>query len=83
MVCDTVKPSLRAASCCRVEVVNGGAGVRLMGFFTMVETVNLAVLHLSRKAMTSSRVVKRWSSSAFTSALRPSSPVAVNTAFTR
>ena len=83
MVCDTVKPSLRAASCCRVEVVNGGAGVRLMGFLTMVETVNLAALHLSRKAITSSRVAKRRSSSAFTSALWPSSPVAVNTAFTR
>ncbi len=30
MVCDTVKPNLRDASCCRVEVVNGGAG----DFFT-------------------------------------------------
>ena len=83
MVCDTVKPSLRAASCCRVEVVNGGAGVRLMGFFTMVATVNLAVLHLSRKSITSSRVVKRRSSSAFTSAVEPSPAGTVNTAFTR
>ena len=30
MVCTTVKPSLRAASCCRVEVVKGGAGERFI-----------------------------------------------------
>ena len=35
MVWLTVKPNLRAASCCRVEVVNGGAGVRFKGFFWM------------------------------------------------
>ncbi len=29
MVLRVVKPSLREASCCRVEVVNGGAGRRL------------------------------------------------------
>ena len=50
MVCDTVKPSLRAASCCKVEVVKGGAGMRLSGFFVMSPTVNAASLQLSRKA---------------------------------
>lgn len=34
MVRWAVKPSLRAASCCRVEVVKGGAGDRLAGFFS-------------------------------------------------
>ena len=34
------KPSLRAASCCRVEVVKGGAGERLAGFFSTADTLN-------------------------------------------
>ena len=72
MVCDTVKPSLRAASCCSVDVVNGGAGVRFMGFFTTLATVKSAVLHLSRNARTSSRVVKRLSNSALTSTVNVS-----------
>ncbi len=42
MVCDTVKPSFLAASCCSVEVVNGGAGVRFSGFFCMSAMVNVA-----------------------------------------
>ena len=31
MVCATVYPSLRAASCCKVDVVNGAGGVFLIG----------------------------------------------------
>jgi hypothetical protein len=32
------KPSLRAASCCRVEVMKGGQGWRLTGFFSTSAT---------------------------------------------
>ena len=38
MVCATVNPSLRAASCWSVEVVNGGAGVFLAGLTLMALT---------------------------------------------
>jgi hypothetical protein len=31
MVCATLNPNLRAASCCKVDVVKGAAGVRLAG----------------------------------------------------
>ena len=36
------KPSLREASCCRVEVVKGGAGLRRAGFFSTEATVKRA-----------------------------------------
>jgi hypothetical protein len=36
------KPSLREASCCSVEVVKGGAGLRRAGFFSTAETVKVA-----------------------------------------
>ena len=78
MVCDTVNPSFLAASCWRVEVVNGGAGVRRSGFFCMEAMVNLASLHFPRKASASSRVGKRRSSSA-----RISLPATTNCAVTR
>ena len=77
MVWLTVKPSLRAASCCSVEVVNGYAGERLRGFCCMLPMVNVASLHASRKAMASSCVAKRLSSSALISL-----PFTVNTAVT-
>ena len=35
MVRSVVKPSLRTASCCMVDVVNGAAGLRLRFFFSM------------------------------------------------
>ena len=38
MVCLTDKPSLRAASCCNVLVVKGGAGVRLRGLTVTADT---------------------------------------------
>ena len=49
MVCDTVKPSLREASCCRVDVVKGGAGVRLRGFTCMSPTVKLTARAVFKK----------------------------------
>ena len=36
-----VKPSLRTASCCRVEVVNGAAGLRRRCFFSTVAHAKL------------------------------------------
>ena len=45
MVCDTEKPSLRAASCCSVEVVNGGAGT-LQRLLRNVGYAELGVLTL-------------------------------------
>jgi hypothetical protein len=33
------KPSLRAASCCRVEVVKGGGGLRVKGLVSTDATV--------------------------------------------
>jgi len=41
MVRLVVKPNLRAASCCKVEVINGGAGLRLRCFFSSLETNKL------------------------------------------
>ena len=40
MVRWAVKRSLRADSCCKVEVVNGGAGFCEKGFFSTSVTVN-------------------------------------------
>lgn len=48
MVCATVKPSLRAASCCKVEVVNGAAGVFFSGRVVMSLMVNVAVTALQQ-----------------------------------
>ena len=42
MVCATEKPSLRAASCCSVEVVKGGAGDFFTGRFVVSSIVNAA-----------------------------------------
>jgi hypothetical protein len=43
MVRCVVKPSLRAASCCRVEVMNGGAGLRLRCLRSTLLDAQLAV----------------------------------------
>jgi hypothetical protein len=40
MVRCAVKPNLRAASCCSVEVVKGGAGLRLRCFFSTLAMVS-------------------------------------------
>ncbi len=50
MVRCALKPSLREASCCRVEVVKGGGGERRAGFFSTAATVKLAALTASRAA---------------------------------
>ena len=83
IVCDTEKPNLRAASCCSVEVVNGGAGDFFEGRVTMSFTWNKESLHCSRKACASSFSWKRLPNSAFTSIFSPSGPGTSNTAVTR
>ena len=49
MVLLTVNPSFREASCCRVDVVKGGAGDFLSGFTWMSRTLNCAPLHASSR----------------------------------
>ena len=44
MVWDTEKPSFLEASCCNVEVVNGGAGLRGGGLVSTLSTWEKAVL---------------------------------------
>ncbi len=51
MVRWAAKPSLRAASCCRVEVVKGGAGERLAGFFSTAVTLKAAAATVERAAL--------------------------------
>ena len=53
-MCAGAKPSLRLASCCIVEVVNGGGGLRLAGFASTEVTENCAV---SRSRLKASRLV--------------------------
>ncbi len=48
-----VKPSLRTASCCSVDVVNGAAGLRLFCFFSTRATVVLPALAISNLPTTS------------------------------
>ena len=72
MVSATGKPSLRAASCCSVDVVKGGAGVRRVGRVVMEAMLKRAPRHVSRKARASSLVLKRVPSSARSWAVPPS-----------
>ena len=51
MVLVTPYPNLRDASCCRVEVVKGAAGVRLVGFTVTSSTVYFAPLQLAKKSL--------------------------------
>ena len=79
MVCDTVKPSLRAASCWRVEVVNGGAGDFFTGRTLTDDTLKLVPLHSASSSRAWASSVRRFDSSAPTAV-----PSAVaNRAFTR
>ena len=71
MVCDTLNPNLREASCCKVEVVNGADGVRLAGLVSILLMVYKAPLHFSKNAVASASVLKRFSNSAFNMALSP------------
>ena len=66
MVCDTVNPNLRDASCCRVEVVKGGAGCFFSGFTEMSLTENDALAQSLRNCLAASRSDRRRCSSAFT-----------------
>ena len=83
MVCATVKPSLRAASCCSVEVVKGADGLLRKGFVVISLMVNVADLHSSRNLRASAFVLKRRASSAFSSTGLPSASGTRKTAVTR
>ena len=48
------KPSLRAASCCSVEVVNGGDGLRLRCFFSTFATVSVPLASLLERLLRTS-----------------------------
>ena len=66
MVWLTEKPSFRAASCCRAEVVKGGAGVREISFFSIFSIWNTESLHFSKNASAWPGVANRVSKVAFT-----------------
>ena len=83
IVCDTEKPSFRAASCCRVEVVKGAAGDFFVGSVCTSSMVNVASLHESRNASASAFSLKRVFNSAFSSTALPSLSGTMNTATTR
>ena len=71
IVCDTENPSLRAASCCKVDVVKGTDGDFLNGLVCTSSIVNVASLHCVRKASASAFSLKRVPSSAFISMALP------------
>ena len=83
MVCATVNPSLRAASCCKVEVVKGAAGLFFTGRVTISSMENVAALHDSRNFWASFFVFRRRASSAFISTSLPSVSGTRKTAVTR
>src|SRR3981081_480555 len=62
MVCAGAKPSLRLASCCRVEVVNGACGLRRAGLASTVDTVKLAasIAFLKSSASAPVPMSSRW-----------------------
>ena len=78
MVRETEKPSLREASCCRVDVVNGAAGLRFVGLVTSDFTVYSAPMQSVKKALASASVLKRLFSGALIV-----SPSTVNSPTTR
>ena len=53
MVLLTEKYSFLAASCCNVEVVNGGAGDFFAGFFSRSDTEKSALMFFSKKDLAS------------------------------
>ena len=69
MVRDTLKLSLRDASCCKVEVVNGAAGFLVDGLVSMDDTTCSAEAQASRKACASDSELKVLPHVAFTTAL--------------
>ena len=62
MVWAGAKPSLRLASCCSVEVVNGGGGLRLAGLASIFATVKVAFSSACLKASASAPepMSSRW-----------------------
>ena len=83
MVCATVNPNLRAASCCKVDVVKGAAGLFFSGRVEMSWMVKEADRQLSRNFWASALVLIRRDSSAFISTGLPSASGTRNTAVTR
>ena len=79
MVCETEYPSLRPASCWRVEVVKGGAGDLRTGLTDMSATVKSAPLHASRNSRAEASSGRRRDSSA----CRGTPPGSSNRAVTR
>ena len=53
MVFETEKYSFLEASCCKVEVVKGGAGLFFAGFFLTSPTLNLAEVFCSKNMVAS------------------------------
>src|SRR3546814_4518866 len=51
------KPSLRAASCCSVEVVNGGGGLRVSGLVSTASTEKCPVFTSASAARASASLV--------------------------
>ena len=76
MVWRAEKRSLRAASCCNVDVVNGAAGRRVYGFVSRFDTANSVLGRRSASASASALV----SSSATTSPFELSEVVVVTAA---
>ena len=62
MVLETEKYSFLDASCCKVDVVNGGAGVFFVGFFSKLLIENSESILLFRKLTASSFEVKDFES---------------------
>jgi hypothetical protein len=50
MVCETENPSFLLASCCRVEVVKGLAGLLFPGFLATSSIINSAFSHLNNES---------------------------------
>ena len=65
MVLVTSYPNFLEASCCNVDVVNGGAGFLNVGFTSKFSTLKSAPLILSKNALASASVLKRLDNSAF------------------
>ncbi len=66
MVIPTGKYNLRAASCCKVEVVNGPVGDFLVGFVSNSPTLYVEALFFCKKSSASFLVLKFLGNFAFT-----------------
>ena len=83
MVCATEYPNFRAASCCKVDVVKGGAGDFFAGRTEMSSIVKFACRQASRKSKASFLVFSRLFNSAFNSIEFPFSDGIRNVAIIR